>query len=1051
MKWNPEQHQAIHALGKNTLVCASAGAGKTAVLVERLTKRCLVDRVPMDRIVAMTFTEAAASEMKKRLSRRLNQELLNSPHDSSYIRNQLALLQNAQISTIHSFCMFLIKKHYDVIGLDPALPSNILSEGCCLQAKEKAFSATFNQLLKQNTDSMTNLCSLFSSRSEDINSLKKTVFSIIETASTSFDPEEWYTNATSSYQPLRSEKELPQQLMDVYFGSVASDLTVQQELLSACHKALMLEKPDHEKGLQAIQCRQNFLDAAKEASLSKQLDLFVQSFRRSLSKSLKTVQKAPEYAACKKEFNEHSKECIKNYLDFDLIRTTHNHSSPLALLLLQLAKQTHQAYTLEKQQLKGLEFNDMETYAYAILKANNGIVASFYQSFFQEILVDEFQDTNEIQNEIINAISNGKNAFRVGDVKQSIYRFRHAKPDLMRQLMKDSNTLVIHLSYNYRSNEAIVDFNNDLFSKLMNIPGCKDHYDDTDHVAAGTDNQKETYNPVEFYGLVHKELNKNPEETLETKQIKATFIASKIIEMKKSTPFKKWSDYVILTKSHADKLILKSAFDQANIPYSIDAKEGFYKSDVIQIVLSFLRLMLDKYNEIALVSVLSSPLYKTSADELALSKLNYPSLLQGCIQTNHPLMEDLSTALSLLQQEGLSAVLTWIASINNFYEDELNLQQKTNFDFLFEKISTFEQTSRSLRQFLTEVDLSFDEKSDEAVSLGSQEDVVRSMTIHHSKGLQFNVVFYWSTSKQQNMDTKEFAMTDSQLGLALKTLFLPERYRFSSFHRQVFEYKADMEDLEETLRVLYVALTRPKHKLILVDTVKDDSILSMAPSLSLLKKRRGMTPLMLASLGQQKNFSIHFIKDLVPSYVPKTAKESASLSLLRYSYPSIDSVERISPSQSSHETSGPLVLSLNQGAIYGTRMHELAEKLPNRLWTEDDYEQLQCTDIEKKYLRQFNDHPLYAQALKMDIYKEAPFHISNKNQVIDGIFDFLAVDDNQVILIDFKTDSQINETQLKDRYQDQINFYCTALEHLYPNKKIKAYLYSFFLGKEVLL
>lgn len=1048
MRWNPEQLEAIETLGQNILVCASAGAGKTAVLVERLAKRCLVDRIPLDQIVAMTFTEAAASEMKQRLAKRFNEELHRENVDKAYILSQQTLLQNAQLSTIHSFCMMLIQKHYDAIGLDPAIPLNILSEGSCIQAKKEAFQKVFAEMVQEDKPAMTTLCLHFSSRPESLKELEEAVFEMIKIASTSFNEDLWYAQAKENYKPLVSQHDLPQAYLEAYWTLAFEEV---RELLALTQKAkesLSTEDEKEKIAYQAFALKEKFYEDTLLKIEAKEINAFVSSLRLAIASPLKNAAKGSFTSELKAQLTDLEKEALHSFTSLDMLRSLHNQTSPHAILLVDFAKRVHQQYKENKKQLQGLEFNDMETFAWNILQANNFQVANYYKSFYQEILVDEFQDTNEIQNKIIEAISNGSNAFRVGDVKQSIYRFRHAKPDLMRQLMKDDQTKVIHLSYNYRSNQAIVDFNNHFFNLAMNIEGAKDVYLHQDHVQAGSDFQKKTYNPAQFYGINTPEINLKGGFNYDKKEARAHFIAQSILKMKETTPYKKWSDYVILTKSHKDKAFLKAMFDQFNIPYSIDAKEGFYQSESIQMVLSFLRLLLDQHQEIPLVATLLSPLYQETNDTLAKLKMDHASILNGLIQTHHPLFEDLRKANEILKEEGLSGVMNFIASLRDFYHEHLSLQQKTNFDLFLEKVSAFEKRSSSLVDFIQEIDLNVDEQSDEALVHGSDADVVRAMTIHHSKGLQFNVVFYWSASSQKNQDASENVMVDSELGIALHDRLLPERYQFPSFHRLIHNYKKNLEALEEDVRVLYVALTRPQQHLIIVDevlTFPEPQPLTLA----FLKQRKGPTGLLLRALGNQDHFTIQAVQELDSITKVSTSSQKQMEFQQTYSFEVVNLEEGLSPSELAHSSNERLILGDTQGTSYGTQLHEMVEKLPNRRWTAEDLALLSCSKAQQEALLKLAENSLYQHCLTLDILKEVPFHLVWEGKHIDGIIDFVAIGDQDIILIDFKSDSNVDEMELQKRYAKQIALYKTALKKAYPQHSIKSYLYSFYLGKEV--
>ncbi|MFV0479599.1 MAG: UvrD-helicase domain-containing protein [Anaerorhabdus sp.] len=1051
MKWNPEQQEAIEFLGQDILVCASAGAGKTAVLVERLVKRCLVDRTPLDRIVAMTFTEAAASEMKQRLSLRLKQELDKGGADTEYIQSQLVLLQAAQISTIHSFCLSLIKKHIDTLGLDPAIPNNILNTSFCLQLKKKAFRQTLRNFIQTRYDDVRLLTQQFSARAESVESLETAVFKIINIASTSFNQSLWYEKAKQSYSKITNPVDLPQPLINLYWQKLERDITYQLDLSMQAHQSLLVESPSKEKAHANLLTRIQFLNDSLEKLHSGLLQETIHAFHLALSKKLDIVRNTTDYKNFKSTLTAHQKVCLETYATWDMTRQWHNQTSPIAQCLLDLAQETHQVYTSLKHQEAGLEFDDMEGYALAILQANNNHLSHFYQSFFEEVMVDEFQDTNEIQNEIIKAISNGKNAFRVGDVKQSIYRFRHAKPNLMRALIQDKNTHVISLSYNYRSNQSIVNFNNDFFSSVMNIDGCKDIYAKSDHVQAGTDRQKQTSHPVEFYALYNDSINESEddEETIETKKIKATFIAQKIIEMKTSTSFTMWKDYVVLVKSHQDKQQLKQAFDKLNIPYSIHSKEGFYQSECAQIVTSFLHLVLDIKQDIYLAAVLSSSLYQMSDNHLATLVLDHGSLLEGCIKTNHALIQDLKNAQSILANDGISALLHFISSINDFYHVHLSIQQKTNFDLLSSKVFDFEKKSSNLNDFIQEVEISIDERDDEAISLGLHDDVVRVITIHHSKGLQFNVVFYWSLSKQVNLSKKDGMLVDSELGIALHNFIFPERYRFPSIHRVALDYKDDLEALEEDIRVLYVALTRAQHHLIVVDTLKE---LPKKEKLSLpfLQQRKGSTRLLLNASLDKAHFTLHETRELLDITAAPIARKKTQQFTDVYSFVVQKARDGLSPSQLAHQST-TLVLENNYGKDYGLHLHKLIEQLPNRMWTTTDLNGLDCSSSDKSKLLSFSNNPLYKKSLDMTILKEVPFHLVHQGNHHNGIMDFVAVGEYDIILIDFKTDANVSEEELKQRYTKQLELYRYALEKAYPSHHISSYLYSFALQKEIAL
>lgn len=1041
MKWNPEQSLAINATGRNILVSASAGAGKTAVLVERLTKRCLVDRIGMDEILAVTFTDAAANEMKKRLSKRLNEEYTSPNADKEYIQKQLVLLQNARISTIHSFCLDLIKKHADALGLDPAIANTILEDGQVELAKQNAFESVLQEMLTTQFDETLQCAHYFSPRSEDFEDFKDAILTIMKTAAASLDEDAWYKNAQMNYQHIKTPADITPALAQLFFAACRLDVDIQLQGIEECLKYCLLHAPENEKVIQSINLKLDFTRDVYQYIDNKDIDGFIRSFRSALSKDIKAITKDEYFkdTLCK-NLKTHRENCISKYVDFETMKNDSNEMSSLVETCLTFARKVSIAFKQNKLELRGIDFDDMEQLAYQVLKADNQRIAKIYQLLFKEILIDEFQDTNEIQNELLTMVSNGNNVFRVGDVKQSIYKFRKAKPEIMRTLMNDESVENITLAYNYRSNQSIVQFTNDLFRNCMNVEGCRDVYLERDFVQPGTPSQMETSNPVEFYKINTASI-KEDHDSLENKQIKAHFIAQKIVEMKNSTSYNKWSDFVIITRTHGDKNLIKQVFDEYNIPYSIDAKEGFYQSYCCAIVLSMLRLVED-IDEISLLSVLTSPLYFASDDECANLKLSSSSLWEGCLKFNHPLVNDIYACREILKSHGLCSLLNKIATINNFVDQGLDQQQRTNFDLLFEKATQFEKTSISLRQFIQQIDLNIQEKSNEAVALGPEEDVVRSVTIHHSKGLQYKVVFYWSTSENKLKDKANALLVDSELGVAFHSLKLPYRFRRPTFQRIALEYKINLDDLEEGIRVLYVALTRAESKLIIVDNI-DKEINPTKLTLQHLNKRKGMTYTILNSLGNNDNFTIYTVNEL--KVQPKNYRhETTQIELPKYQLTDA-SIESLSPSSTENYFVPQLTFDAISSSSRGNLVHKWIEILPNRVWTNADFNDSELSLEDREKLIRFSESKIYKQCLSMDIHKEFPFAVRNDNKLIQGSVDFIAVDDQAIILIDFKTDRNVTQEILLQRYSQQINTYKIALSILFPQRVIEAYICSFDL------
>ena len=1031
-----QQYQAVNALDKNILVSASAGAGKTGVLVQRLKKRVVQDHVRVSRILAMTFTAAAASEMKKRLASELHSAFIQvtDEKEKQWLTQQLIELEASNITTIDSYCLTIIKKYYSVIGLDPATTQNILAQGSVTLYKQDAYQTALKELIDEDEQSAYYLLSYFSARAEDYSTLESIVHSINQHAQSMIDPELWYEQAKNSYAKINRLSDLPEETIDCFYSRIQLKLEM---LLSYSKQMRMFGEGDAKVDYDLIQQRENCIHNCINAIKNHNYGMYSNSLETlALSTTKPGSKENVSYKTSRKKQEDSIKTLLAENYDEKQLISDHNDLSEIAETLIELSKRTWEIFIREKQENAVMDFSDMERYAFNILCANKNTVAHILQDSFDEIMVDEFQDTSDLQNAIIDMISNGHNVFRVGDVKQSIYRFRQAKPSLMRNLMLDEDTIQITLRHNFRSMNSIVEFSNHLFQRIMNVDGCKDSYSELDTVSVGSDRQKEDIVPVEF-ALIH--LGESDEEDeLGGKEQKAHWITRKILTMKKEDPSLKFKDFCILVRSHADKAIIRSAFDQYNIPYMIDAREGFYQSELCQTILAMIRVIKNPKDEISLISVLVSHYYDFSDNDLARLKIQYGTIYDGICIKHKDILEEFKELRQIAEYEGVLDLLTKISISHNFY-NRLNDSQKANFDYLFELVSN--SRIDSLQDFLDVMEASEDEKSSEAVSKGKDDDVVTVTTIHQSKGLQYANVFLWSTSENRFRDTSSAVMIDDVLKLGITHLTMPNRVKRPTIQRMAVEYHSNLEDIEEFIRLLYVAITRAEKRLFIVDATKKD-LVEQDVDLSLLSQRNGMTGLIINAMINDPYFKMCDIeemdvekyKPISRNYVSKLPHLKEQPHLLSNLYtPSSTEVKQLPDLDASSKLSG---------TNYGTKIHETMEVLPNREWTFDDLEVFDLTKSDKERILHFSNSDIYKKALSMKIYKEFPFYVDQNNERITGTMDFVAISDSEIILIDYKTDNTTNE-EIKNRYTSQLNTYKKALQIMYPNTIITAYAYSF--------
>ncbi len=679
MKMDPNQQKAVMASGCDILVSASAGAGKTRVLVERLIKRCTQDHVGMDEVLALTFTAAAAAEMKNRTASRLQQILAEEtdPAEQEWLKKQMILLSAADITTIDAFCLNVIGKYSSMIGLDPAVCANVLDEAAAQAFRDKAFRESLARFAETDRALLAGTLESFSGRSEDTTALYDAVTDIISHAQNAPDPARWLENVKASFTPVTRLAQLPEPVKNGFFAELTLHFTTIRRHLDR----MLIYAADSEKlmkkmaDLKAVSVR---LDNCRKYLEAQDYDLFREAFTAFGEQfSTPADSKAAIYTNERNALAGAGAKLAGILYDSAVYVKDHNEVCDTVRLLCDLARMTMDRFRQLKTENCSMDFTDMERYAWDILNAYDGYTADLYRKRLKEVMVDEFQDTSLLQNEIIKKVARPGTIFRVGDVKQSIYRFRQAKPSLMRSLAADEDTLRITLEHNYRSTDVIVRFCNRLFTKLMNTDSGEDSYSEQDIVSVGTEQQKDpAAEPVRFVILPGAAAADDEEEVPENKRIKAMWIAAEI-QRQVNEKGRDWKDFVILVRSHKDKGIIRSVFEQYGIPYDIDTREGFYSSPLCAVIRSMLEWMRDPGNALAALAVLTSPFCSFDDETLARLKTEHGSVLKG-IRSEYPgipaemdLLRTIGTTL------GITAMLDEIAKRHHFYE-ALDNSQKAN-------------------------------------------------------------------------------------------------------------------------------------------------------------------------------------------------------------------------------------------------------------------------------------------------------------------------------------------------------------------------------------
>ncbi|MGJ7034428.1 helicase-exonuclease AddAB subunit AddA [Anoxybacillus eryuanensis] len=877
-QWTDEQWQAIYATGKHTLVAAAAGSGKTAVLVERIIQKILHKERPIDvdRLLVVTFTNAAAAEMRQRIGEALEKALEKEPH-SLHLRRQLSLLQKASISTIHSFCLDVIRKYYYVIGIDPVF--RIADEGEMALLKEEVLETLFEQYYAENDEAFLAVVDRYTSDRTDAD-LQTLILRLYEFSRSHPNPNEWLQQIVHMYDVAEHARidDLPYahylfQAVDLAFEAA------EQRLLQALQKTKEPGGPDYLHDTLAS-------DQQVIAKLKEARDESWQKLHEAMKNvSFATAKRKPKDGAYDeqlvddvKKLREQVKKEIGSLTEelFSFQPATYirhlREMKPIVATIVQIVQRFAKLLQTKKDEKGIVDFSDLEHYCLRILRASSmehelkpSEAVLYYRAQFAEVLVDEYQDTNMVQESILRLVSNDDeamgNMFMVGDVKQSIYGFRLAEPSLFLQkynrFTKDGDGgLRIDLAKNFRSRKEILDGTNFIFRQLMTETVGDMRYDDDAALRFGAHDYPEKQVPVECVWIdqAKEESGEEEQEDVTAVQLEARWIAKKIKQLL-AEPFfvydrrlkgerrLMYRDIVILCRSMSSASAMLEEFRKQSVPVYAELSSGYFSATEVAIMLSLLKVIDNPYQDIPLAAVLRSPIVGLNEEELARIRLAkkdgafYEALLAFVDQPPHDeLHEKMKRWLSYLlewrtaaRQKPLADLIWQLYRDTNFYDYVGGMpggkQRQANLRALYDRAKQYEQTSfRGIFRFLRFIERLKERESDfgAARSLTEQEDVVRMMTIHKSKGLEFPVVFLAGAAKSFNMqDLRGDYILDKDFGLGMRFVHPTWRASYPTIAQLAMKKKMKLQLLAEEMRILYVALTRAKEKLYIVCTAKD--------------------------------------------------------------------------------------------------------------------------------------------------------------------------------------------------------------------------------------
>lgn len=855
------------------------GSGKTAVLVERIIEKILKDGIDIDKLLVVTFTNAAASEMRERVLEAIYKKIDEEPENEN-LQRQVVLLGKSSICTIHSFCLDVIKNNFFEIDLSANF--RIAAEEEIELLKQEVLEDVFENLYEDEDEQFAKLVNTYTGYRGD-EALKEIIFKIYRFMQSAPFPNEWLINKVEAFKNSEEIKDFSKSM----WGEILLK-NLQEEIIDGINSLKAVENKlsiyiELEKYTQTIKSDIEILENIYNASKVS----WDEAYNQVEDMKFKTWPIDKKIVMDLKDEAKASRDTVKNKL-MKLIKDTLVYDSESAFndiyemyeildILKDVIIEFDKQFKIKKREKNIIDFNDIEHYALKILvrKDENGKyvptdVAKKYQEKFEEIAIDEYQDSNEVQEYILNVVSRKNNLFMVGDVKQSIYKFRQACPELFLDkydkydLEGNENGLKIQLFKNFRSRENVLDITNSIFSNIMSKTLGDIDYTKEEYLNLGADFE-EVENGLEKAELdiidlkeeneeaLDEEDEENDVEVLEKEEIEAKFVAKKIEEIissKKQVKDKKigfrdvmYKDIVILLRSTSRlSSIYEKELMKRNIPVFSDTSNEYLDTIEIQTIINLLKVLDNPIDDISLVSVMRSEIGTFTDNEILEIRLAknegnfYESLISVKEIVKDELKEKIEKFLNNLdiwrkESEYLSlAELIWkIYTDTGFYNYvglmPNGLLRQANLKMLFERAKEYEKTSfKGLFNFIRFVEKLKTGNSDmsSAKIIGENENVVRIMSIHKSKGLEFPIVFLCATSKKVNLqDLNSNLLLHQKIGIGPQYINYDKRIEYSTSAKDAIKIVIKEETISEEMRILYVALTRAKEKLIITGTMKD--------------------------------------------------------------------------------------------------------------------------------------------------------------------------------------------------------------------------------------
>ncbi len=864
--WTLEQKKAIEHRNQNILVSAAAGSGKTAVLVERIIQLILNDKIDVDRLLVVTFTNAAATEMRNRIQEALENALLRDNVDLEFLSRQINMLYRARIMTLHKFCIEMVREHFYKVDIEPTFRIATPTETEILI--KDAIDYVMDSSYDEKSQSFYDLIEMYADNRSD-EEIRNWIVYLYKFIQSQPYPTDWLKDQINIYQNAKFVK------IEEFFETSIWVKAILTWGISELNKAIYALK----KALELCVLPDGYIGYEQTISFELELceNLIIEckkgwnnaynfAINADFKKRLKSVKKAEKELIGQEIIDEIKsirtdvkKKIIMPFVDILIKKTPRQYIDELAGLsnvadeILLLIKKFDKKYSEIKNEKNLLDFNDLEHFAIKILCDED--IAKNYQDEFEYVFMDEYQDANLVQENIINSLKRKNNLFLVGDVKQSIYRFRLADSQLFldkyMQYNKDDriDDIRLHLTKNFRTREQILNIINNVFEELMRSDLAEIEYDENARLNAGLEMPMYNYSPLEFYAIDKKEDNDESDfDEITDIELEANFVAKRILTLFKQktydTKINKWrninmSDIVILlrtTKNTSD------IFSDILSNYGIDTiTENSSDTEIpieIQVFISLLKIIDNLYQDIPLIAVLRS----------FVGGFNIRQISDIRVVHRHGNFYEAFIKASVKNDELGNKSKLFLDKISKWKHDERQMQLsefmwhlliQTGYYHYIGGLANGDKRQQNLRQFIQRADefeksgfsqrglyafLKYIDQKNISSSILSEfeisrknTDSVKIMSIHKSKGLEFPVVILAGLGRQFNLrDASKKILIHKKYGMALRYVDWKNRFYTDTLAQMLIKKVVIAETLAEEIRILYVALTRAIDRLILV-------------------------------------------------------------------------------------------------------------------------------------------------------------------------------------------------------------------------------------------